>query len=109
MEKVNYTNIVNNLLGDELYCKFIKEISKENNGTNLVDFGKEVIDKCCFLIVMIGMSKKVRLDNVKICLGAEVIEISCKEFAKKYEKYAREIENNIFETCSKVIQRRKSV
>ena len=28
--------------------------------------------------------------------GKEVIEISCKEFAKKYEKYAREIEKNIF-------------
>ena len=42
MEKLNYANIANNLLGDELYYKFVKEISKENNGTNLDDFGKEV-------------------------------------------------------------------
>lgn len=98
MEKVNYANIANNLLGDELYSKFIKEISKENNGENLVDFGKEVIDKCCFLIIMIGMSKKVKLDNVKICVGNEVIEISCKEFAMKYKEYAKKIEENIFET-----------
>lgn len=102
MENINYANIANNLLGDELYCKFIKEISKENNGANLVDFGKDVVNKCCFLIVMIGMSKKVQLDNVKICLGNEIIEISCKEFAMKYEKYAREIENNIFKTITEI-------
>lgn len=29
MENVNYSNIANDLLGDELYCKFIKEISKK--------------------------------------------------------------------------------
>lgn len=92
MEKVNYANVAKDLLGDELYCKFIKEISKENNGKNLVDFGKEVINKCCFLIIMIGMSKKVKLDNVKICLGDEIVEISCKEFAMKYEEYVKEIE-----------------
>lgn len=97
MEKVNYANIAKDLLGDELYCKFIKEISKENNGGNLVDFGKEVINKCCFLIIMIGMSKKVKLDNVKICLGDEIVEISCKEFAMKYQKYVKEIEKNVFE------------
>lgn len=49
MEKVNYDNVAKDLLGDELYCKFIKEISKENYGENLVDFGKEVINRCCFL------------------------------------------------------------
>ena len=69
---------------------------------DLVDFGKEVIDKCCFLIIMIGMSKKIKLDNIKICVGKEVIEISCKEFAKKYEKYAREIEKNIFNTVKQI-------
>lgn len=102
MEKVNYANIANNLLGDELYCKFVKEISKENNGSNLANFGKEVIDKCCFLIIMIGMSKKVKLDNVKIYIGDEVLEISCKEFAMKYEKYAREIETNVFKTLMEI-------
>lgn len=29
MEKMNYANIVNTLLGDELYCKFIKEIARK--------------------------------------------------------------------------------
>lgn len=89
-------NIANNLLGDELYCEFIKEISKEHKNSNLVDFGKEVLDKSCFLIVMIGMSKKIHLDKVKFCLGDKTIEVSCKDFAKKYEMYARKIEENIF-------------
>ena len=72
MKKVNYTDITKELLGDSLYCEFIKEISKENGDTNLVDFGKKVIDKCCLLIVMLGMSK-VKLDNIKLCLGDKVM------------------------------------
>ena len=35
MMKVNYTSIANELLGNELYCKFLKEIAKENKGMNL--------------------------------------------------------------------------
>ena len=44
------------------------------------------------------MSNAIKMDKVKICLGREVIEISCKEFAAKYEKYSKEIEKNIVET-----------
>jgi len=51
---------------------------------------------------MIGMSKKVKLYNVKIYIGDEVLEISCKEFARKYEKYARKIENNVFKTIGEM-------
>ena len=102
METVKYSNVAKNLLGDELYCKFLKEISKENNGGNLVDYGNEVIEKCCFLIIMIGMSKKIKLDNVKICLGKEIIEISTKDFATKYENYAREIEQNMLQTVNEI-------
>lgn len=94
MEKVNYADIAKELLGESLYYEFIKEISKENGDANLVDFGKEVIDKCCLLIVMLGMSK-AKLDNVKLCLGDKVIELSCKKFADKYKEYIHVIENNI--------------
>jgi len=97
MEKVNYANMANELLGDDLYYKFIKEISKEHKDTNLVYFGGEVVNKCCLLIIMIGMSKKVQIDNVKICLEDEVIEISCKEFARKYKEYIKKIEDNVLE------------
>lgn len=40
MKNVNYADMANNLLGDELYYKFITEIAKEGKGENLVDFGK---------------------------------------------------------------------
>jgi len=97
MENINYANIANNLLGDELYCKFIKQISKDYKKGNIVDFGKKVVNSCCFLLIMIGMSKKVKIDNVKICLEDEIVEISCKEFAMKYEHYIKQIENNMFQ------------
>jgi len=95
MKQVNYTNMANELLGDELYYKFINEIAKDNKDTNLVDFGKEVVNKCCHLLIKIGMSNKVELDTVKICLEDEIVEISCKEFARKYERYAKEISRSI--------------
>ena len=98
MENINYTNMANELLGDELYYKFTKEVAKDYKGCNLIDFGSKVIDKCWFLIIMIGFSKKIKLDSSKICLEDEIIEIKCKEFAEKYEQYAKKIEENMFET-----------
>ena len=47
---------------------------------------------------MLGMSKKVNLDNVKICLENEVVTISCKDFATKYENYLEQINANIDKT-----------
>lgn len=102
MGKVNYASIANMLLGNDLYCEFVKEISKEHGDSDLLDFGKEVLDKSCFLIVMIGMSKKIHLDKVKFCLGDKIIEVSCKEFAKKYETYARKIEENVFNVIREI-------
>ena len=103
MEKVNYANIANSLLGKDLYCEFIKEISKEHKNSNLLDFGKEVLNKSCFLIIMIGMSKKIQLDNVKFCLEDKIVKVPCKQFARKYERYAKKIEKNIFDTIKENI------
>ena len=90
MEKVNYANIANNLLGNELYYKFITDIAKEHNNINIVDYGKKVAEKLCEIIVAIGISNKFKLDNIKICLENEIVEVSCKEFAMKYSKYLKE-------------------
>ena len=97
MKKVNYAYIANNILGDNLYCNFIKEVAKENKNKNinLVDFGEKVFEKCCQLLVSIGMSNVIKMDKIKICVGNEILEVSCKEFAEKYEKYINGIENNI--------------
>lgn len=102
MKEVKYAVIANKLLGNDLYCEFVKEISKEHGDSNLIDFGMEVVNKSCFLLVMIGMSKKIHLDKVKFCLGDKIIEVSCKEFAKRYEMYARKIEENVFDTIKEI-------
>lgn len=101
MEKVNYANMSKDLLGDELYIKLINEVAKENKNENLADFGKIVIEKMCLLIVMLGMSKKVKLDTVKICAGKEIINVSCKQLEKKYQEYIEQIEKNISSTLEK--------
>lgn len=101
MEKVNYANMAKDLLGDELYIKLINEVAKENKNENLADFGKIVIEKMCLLIVMLGMSKKVKLDTVKICAGKEIINVSCKQLEKKYQEYIEQIEKNISSTLEK--------
>ena len=102
MKNVKYANIANELLGNDIYLEFIKEISKEHGDENLIDFGENVLNKACFLIVMIGMSKKIKLDNVQFCLGGRIVEVSCKEFARKYEQYAKKIEENVFETLKDI-------
>ena len=86
MKENNFIDITKELLGDDLYYELIKEISKEHGDTDLVDFGKEVMNKCSLLIITLGISN-VKLDNVKLCLGSKVIEVSCKEFANKIKKY----------------------
>lgn len=96
MGNVNYAYIANNLLGNELYGKFVKEVAKENKGENLVDFWKEVFEKCCLILVSIGMSNAIKMDKVKICIGNEMVEVSCKEFAKKYKEYINKMEKDIF-------------
>ena len=89
MEKINYAGIANKLLGNDLYLKFITSIAKEHNNTDLVDYGEKVAEKCCELIVMIGMSNKLKLDTVKLCLENEIVEISCKDFVDKYAEYIK--------------------
>jgi len=91
MKKTNYANIVKDLLGNELYCKFLKEIAKENEGMNLIEFSEKIMEQCYFVIMAIGMSKKIKLDKVKLCVEDEMVEVSCKEFAEKYERYLNDI------------------
>ena len=95
MEKVNYANIAKELLGDGLYYEFIKEISKEHGDANLVDFGKEVLNKICFFTIILGMSNKIKMDNIKICFGEKVVEKNNKKIIKKYKRYSNKIKENV--------------
>ena len=42
--------------------------------------------------------KKINLDNIKLCVGGKAVKVPCKEFAIKYERYVKEIENTIDNT-----------
>ena len=96
MSKINYADMAKHLLGDEIYMKFIKEIAKEDkNKSNIIDYAKEVIEESCLLIIMLGISNRVELDDIKICLGGSEINISSKEFAKKYREYVKQISDNV--------------
>lgn len=94
MERLMYADMAKKLLGDELYLKLLTEISKENSLDDLINYGKEVIDKCCLIIIMFSMSNKIKMDTVKLCLGERIIQISCKEFSNKYLKYIKEIQES---------------
>ena len=41
------------------------------------------------------MSNTIKTDKIKLCIGSEIVEISCREFAMKYKKYVTEIEQNV--------------
>ncbi|MBP3254920.1 MAG: hypothetical protein J6M60_00300 [Clostridia bacterium] len=95
MEKLNFTNMVEDLLGHDLYIKFLTEITKEYKSDDIVRFGSDVVERCCLIIIMIGMSNKIKMDKVKIILADKIVEVSCREFAKKYAPYAKAIESNL--------------
>ena len=94
MEQLKYANMSKDLLGDELYLKMLTELSKDYESEDMIEYGKEVIDKCCLLILTFGMSK-VDLDSFEICLKDGPVKISCTEFAEKYNIYIERIKDNI--------------
>lgn len=94
MERLMYADMAKELLGDDLYLEMLTSIAKENKSEDLESYGKEVIEKCCLIMIKFGVSQKVKMDSVKFCLENRIVEINCKEFAKKYEEYTRKIEEN---------------
>lgn len=94
---INYANIINLILGEEQYKLLLTEVAKENNRNSSLDsFFDEVFNKYCFVILMLGMSKKVEIGKYKFRTNLKTIEKSSFEFAKKYEKYVKIIENEKF-------------
>lgn len=74
MKRRNYMKMLNDLIGDELYLKFLIEISKEYEGTNLVKFGEEIVNKCCENILNLAKRNK----KVDLCFGEQIATIEIK-------------------------------
>lgn len=94
MKKFCYTNIAKEILGDELFYEFLKKLAEENKNLDVLSFAEELMNKCSLLIVSLGMSKIIELDTIDLCIGGQIIKISSKEFARKYSKYIKAIDNN---------------
>ena len=57
--KKNFVNIIRDIIGDDKYLKLLEEISKENKEkVNLDEFYDVVVNNYCFLILMLGFSRK---------------------------------------------------
>ena len=94
MKKFCYTNIAKEVLGDELFYEFLKNLAEENKNLDVLSFAEELMNKCSLLIVSLGMSKIIELDTIDLCIGRQIIKISSEEFARKYSKYIKAIDNN---------------
>lgn len=68
MKRKNYMKMLNEKIGDELYEKFLIEVSKKYEGTNLVKFGEEVVNNCCKNIL--DLAKKYK--KVDLCFGDKI-------------------------------------
>lgn len=71
MKSKNYMKKLKEKIGDELYLKFLIEISKEYEGTNLVKFGEEVLNNYCKNILYLVKKHK----KVDLCLGKQIVTI----------------------------------
>lgn len=102
--KKNFVNIIRDIIGDDKYLKLLEEISKENKEkVNLDEFYDVVVNNYCFLILMLGFSKRVDIDKYKLKASNITLELNSLNFANKYKKYIQIIENEKFKTIRKIL------
>lgn len=102
--KRNFANIIKDIIGDNQYLKLLEEISKENDKkVKLDEFYDVVVNNYCFLILMLGFSKKVDIDKYKLRASNITLELSSLKFSKKYKKYIQIVENKKFNTIKKIL------
>ena len=93
------------ILGKENYYQLIKKISKECQKwkLDLDTFAENILNKHCFLIFMIGMSKKIEIEKYIFRTDKQDFEIESSTFAEIYEEYIKMIENKKFEIAKSMI------
>ncbi len=104
-DSTNFVEMMKKILGEEEYQELLLDISKEANKKkiNLEDFFEDILNKYCFIIFMIGMSKKIEVERYKFKTKNQSFEIEGCVFAEKYEKYIKEVENKKFEMAKTMI------
>ena len=73
-----------------------------NSDVTFDEFFNKVANKYCFIILIIGFSKRVELETYAID-NTNNVKIKPEVFAKKYEKYIKQVENMKFELLKDII------
>lgn len=101
--ELDYTNILKSIIGDAEYIELLLDVSRKNEGrVELYDFA-EVFKKYCLIILMMGMSKRVDIEFFKLKLEDKIILLNKFEFARKYEKFIKLVENKRFQVLKTII------
>jgi len=104
-EETNFVDILQIILGKEEYFQLSREIAKECHKWNIsLDiFAEDILNKFCFIIFMVGMSKKIEIEKYRFKANNETFEIDSISFAKMFEKYIKKIEDKKFEIAKNMI------
>lgn len=102
--KINFVNLIKDILDENQYLELLKDIVMENVNSDVTfdEFFNKVANKYCFIILIIGFSKRVELETYAID-NTNNVKIKPEVFAKKYEKYIKQVENMKFELLKDII------
>ncbi len=104
-ENVNFADIVKVLIGNEKYMKLLMQVVKDNYNQNisLDSFLEDIFNKYCFIILIIGVSKKIEIEKYKIKAVRYTKEIVTRKFVKEYEEYIKIIEDEKFKMLQSIV------
>ena len=104
-EETNFVDVMLIVLGKEDYYQLLTNIAEECHKWNVSfsTFAEDIVNKFCFIIFMVGMSKKIEIEKYKFKADNEIFEIDSISFAKRFEKYIKKIENKKFEIAKSMI------
>lgn len=105
IEKINFVNLIKEILGEDEYLQLLKDITIENldKDISFENFFDEITNKYCFIILLIGFSKKVDISSYNISKYKSIIKIESDIFASKYKKYIKLVEDKKFEILKDMV------
>lgn len=94
-ENIDFVSIVKSLLEEEKYIKLLTDIARENNSKeiSLERHFKEIANKYCLIILLIGLSNGSELCEYKIIVKGKLIKINSKKFEAKYKTYIESVKS----------------
>lgn len=105
MKNINFVEIIKDILGEETYLQLLKDISMENIDKDISyeKFFDKIANKYCFIILLIGFSKRIDINTYYIEKEKPIIKLQVREFVNRYKKYIKLVENKKFEILKDII------